>query len=80
LWDVGLVGCRTCGTSDLWDVGLVGCRTCGMSDLWDVGLVGCRTYGGESAYRRSGTTVQPTEYETGLDHAHSETALKCRHV
>ena len=23
--------------SDLWDVGLVGCRTCGMSDLWGGG-------------------------------------------
>ena len=38
-YSVGLVGCRTCGMSDLWDVGLVGCRTCGVSDLFGVGLV-----------------------------------------
>ena len=42
---VGLVGRRTCGSSDLWVVGLVGRRTCGPSDLWVVGLVGRRTCG-----------------------------------
>ena len=40
LWDVGLVGRRTCGMSDLLDVGLMGRRTYGMSDLWGVGLMG----------------------------------------
>ena len=73
----GLVGCRTCGMSDLWDVGLVGCRTCGMSDLWHVGLVVGNHAGYASPERHTSyqdSNLRDSPYYTDYDNYSDDTS------